>query len=69
MSKKIKNKKLSFKKKILMTVISFCVTMIGCLVFLLYGPYNGFRDWLVTKAMTTLNHQYLATWFYSDERI
>ena len=36
---------------------------------MLYGPYSGVRDWLVTTAMTTLNHRYLATWFYSDERI
>lgn len=36
---------------------------------LLYGPWHGFRDWLITTAMTTLNHQYFATWFYSDELI
>ena len=35
----------------------------------MYGPYNGFRDWYITTAMTTMNHQYLATWFYSSEAI
>ena len=69
MSKKVKVKGLSLKKKILIVLVSFCVTMIGCLGFLLYGPYSGFRDWLVTTAMTTMNHQYLATIFYSDETI
>lgn len=39
------------------------------LLFLLYGPYNGFRDWLITTAMTTMTHQYFATWFYNDEII
>ena len=39
------------------------------LAFLLYGPYSGFREWLITSAMTTMRHQYLATWFYDDETI
>lgn len=34
---------------------------------LLYGPYEKFRVWLVTNAMTTMNHQYYATWFYGQE--
>lgn len=38
-------------------------------MFLLYGPYTGFREWLVTTAMTTMTHQYFATWFYDDETI
>lgn len=38
-------------------------------LFLMYGPYNGFRDWYITTAMTTMTHQYLATWFYSEEAI
>ena len=35
----------------------------------MYGPYNGFREWLITTAMTTMTHQYFATWFYDDETI
>ena len=38
-------------------------------VTLLYGPWHGFRDWLITTAMTTLSHQWMATTFYSDETI
>ena len=37
-------------------------TVIG----MLYIPGTGFKDWLITTAMTTMNHQYLATWFYND---
>lgn len=50
---------------------SFYSIMIGFIIvlFLMYGPYNGFRDWYITTAMTTMNHQYLATWFYSSEAI
>lgn len=36
---------------------------------LLYGPWNAFRDWLITTAMTTMTHQYFATWFYDDDVI
>ena len=35
-------------------------------VGLLYLPGTGFKDWLITTAMTTMNHQYLATWFYDS---
>lgn len=38
-------------------------------LFLLYGPKKDFRDWLITTAMCTMTHQYLATWFYNDETI
>ncbi len=37
--------------------------------FLLYGPIEKFRAWYITTAMTTMHHQYLATWFYSEETI
>lgn len=36
---------------------------------LLYGPWKNFREWLITTAMTTMTHQYYATWFYSPEVI
>ncbi len=38
-------------------------------LFLLYGPYRNFREWLISTAMSTMNHQYLATWFMSDTEI
>ncbi len=43
----------------------------GCIIFLLllYGPYEGFKNWLITTAMGTMNHQYLCKWFYSDIEI
>ena len=36
---------------------------------LLYLPISTFRDDLITRAMTTLNHKYLATWFYDEYTI
>ena len=55
-------------KVIIILSILFCIGLISGL-FLLYGPVPVFREWLITTAMTTMNHQYLATWFYSDENI
>lgn len=70
--KKIKTKqkrKLTVKKKVFIFLTSFLITCLVVGIFLLYGPYPKFRNWLVTTAMTTMNHQYLATIFYSYETI
>jgi len=56
-------------KVLLIILIGIFFLGIGSGLFLMYGPYQGFRNWLITTAMTTMNHQYLATWFYSDEVI
>lgn len=72
MNKRKKNKKnrnISLTKKICIFLISFFITeLCGC-AFLLYGPLPKFRNWLVTTAMTTMNHQYLATTFYDEATI
>lgn len=70
--KKKKNrhtKKMKTWKKILITLFVLGIIGVSTLAFLLYGPYSKFREWLITSAMTTMSHQYLATWFYSDETI
>jgi exopolysaccharide biosynthesis protein len=35
-------------------------------VYELYFSGNEFKEWLVTTAMTTMTHQYFATWFYNE---
>ena len=55
-------------KVIIILSILFCIGL-AAVLFLLYGPVPVFREWLITTAMTTMNHQYLATWFYSEETI
>ncbi len=67
--KKQERQSFSKKGKFFVFFISFVIAGIIGVVFLLYGPLPNFRNWLVTTAMTTMNHQYLATMFYSDERI
>ena len=36
---------------------------------ILYFPGSKFKDWLITTAMTTMNHQYFATWFYDEHDV
>lgn len=56
--------------KILFSIfMSFYILGSSTFLFILYGPYKGFRDWLIPTAMTTLNHQYFATWFFDEETI
>lgn len=50
-------------------ILSICDVIAVIVLFLLYGPYNSFRDWLVTTAMSTMRHHYLAQTFYSDWEI
>ena len=71
----IKNRKASTKKlkigiKILLIIFySIYILGVSTFAFLLYGPYDKFRTWLITTAMQTMNHQYYCKWFYSDEEI
>lgn len=56
-----------------MSLISLlCVLFLIFFVGFLYAPIQPFifaRNLWVTTAMTTLNHQYLAEWFFSDQQI
>ena len=62
-------KKTTKVKKVLLVLVILAIIGVSTGGFLLYGPYSGFRDWLITTAMTTMTHQYFATWFYDDETI
>lgn len=64
-----KNGKLKIWQKLLIVFISVFLIIGSGFAFLLYGPYPNFREWLITTAMTTMRHQYLAKWFYSDKQI
>ncbi|WP_175559963.1 phosphodiester glycosidase family protein [Clostridium uliginosum] len=68
-SGKKKTKKLSF-----ITVLSFLLFELVFMVctfpfLLLYGPFENAKRIYVGSAMGTMNTQYLATWFLSDEKI
>ena len=64
-----KNKKK--KRKIYKSTIVFIILdllAITCFV-LVYGPWDYLRNLYVTTAMRTMEHQYLANIFYSEEKI
>lgn len=69
-NRKAETRKLKLSIKIIL-IIFISIYILGCstFVFLLYGPYDKFRTWLITTAMQTMNHQYYCKWFYSDEEI
>ena len=57
-------------KKIKKTTILFIILdiiAIGC--FITVYLVKDFKNWFITSAMTTMNHQYLAKIFYTDQEI
>ena len=56
-------------KKVLKVILSIFLLGVLCVGFLLYGPYNGFRDWLITVSMTSMTHQWIAELLYPDSVI
>lgn len=67
--KKNSIKKMKLWKKVVIVLCLIGIIGLTAGGILLYGPFNGFRDWWITTAMTTMSHQYLATWIYSDDTI
>lgn len=67
---KQKKKKINLKiKRIFLLLFSIGIIGLSSGLFILYGPYTWVRETLITTAMTTMSHQYLARWFFSDEYI
>lgn len=62
-------KRSNIKKKILILILWIGIICCFSGLFLLYGPYRGFREWLVTTAYNTMTHRYLADWFYDETTI
>lgn len=71
MENKTKRKlKLSLKvKRTILLLFSIGIIGLSSGLFLLYGPWSWVRNTLITTAMTTMSHQYLAQWFFTDEYI
>ena len=65
--KDVSRKKLRLPFKIILGLFAIVWTVGGyTVVTLLYWSGPSFKNWLITTAMTTMNHQYFATWFYDD---
>ena len=65
----IDTKEKNLFKKLLIILLIIILIGIGSVGALLYGPYDGFRNWLVTTAMTTMTHQWIAYVFYSEDTV
>lgn len=65
--KKIRKKRSTSSIWILSSMGFIFISCMG--LFLLYSPSLKFSDWIITTAMTTRSHQYLATLFYSNSKI
>lgn len=58
---------MKYKKTTITFIILDCLVII--FLFFTYGPISYFRSLLITTAMTTKSHHYLAKTFYSDKTI
>ena len=65
----IKKERRKEKKLIIKIVIALFILGSSLSLFLFYGPISDFRNFWITSAMTSMSHQYLATWFYNDDVI
>lgn len=54
------------KLTIIMAIIDFCIAV--CF-FLFYGPFKDFRNTIISTAMVTKTHQYIAYTFYSEKTV
>lgn len=58
-----------FKISALFLLFQIIYIPILSIILVFYGPFTNTRDMIVTTAMTTMSHQYFATWFLSEEKI
>ena len=65
--KKIKNKKRKIYKSTILFIILDILAICGFIM--MYGPWDGIRNFYVNTAMKTKDHKYLANVFYSEEQI
>lgn len=72
-TQKKKKKKRTFKQKIFLLFKIFLVLIILGVIFIYLffktSLFQKYKELWVITAMSTMNHQYLATWFLSDEEI
>lgn len=77
LNSKRKDKKIKKKKrwktvlKVIAIIIFLLIFALAIFIFLFFKTdlFQEYKELWVETAMTTMNHQYLATWFLSDEEI
>ena len=56
-------------QKFFVFLISFIITEVIGIIFLLYGPLPKFRNWIVTATMSNKKYQYIAIALYQEQTI
>ena len=64
-----KYKKMLSKRTALILLAELIISIIIFPILLLYGPFETVKKVYVGAAMGSMSHQYLATWFLSEEQI
>lgn len=67
--KRRKVRRRNFFRLIFFLIFEFIFIGVTFPMLLLHGPFERAKKVYVSSAMETMNHQYLATWFLSDEEI
>ena len=62
----MKNKKEKNTLSILLIIIDVLALFT---FFIVYGPFDTFRNWFIPTSMTTMTHRYFAHTLYDDETI
>ena len=57
------------RKRITNAILSLFLIGILGVGLLLYGPYSGFRDWIITVSMTSMTHHWIAELIYPQKVI
>jgi len=61
--------KMPLKRKIIRVICFIYIFCFSSFLLLFYGPFDSFKEFWITSAMTTMSHKYLATSIYSEEYI
>ncbi|MBR3145829.1 MAG: phosphodiester glycosidase family protein [Bacilli bacterium] len=61
--------KMPLKRKIVRAICLVYIFCFSSFLLLFYGPFDSFKEFWITSAMTTMSHKYLATSIYSEEYI
>ena len=61
--------KMPLKRRIIRSLCFIYIFGFSFFLLLFYGPFDSFKEFWITSAMTTMSHKYLATSLYSEEYI
>lgn len=67
--KEVKIQRRKYSKIIKMTLSTMYASVFIVLGVMLYGSNGKVKDFIIDKAMSTTNHQYIATWLYDEKTI